>query len=146
MSESRCSRFHVPVAVSTFAGFLGAGVVDALLVVVRGHHARLFEALALSAGLYGTAGLLCAALLGWAAATVLGAIPGGWGALREDEDLDARVCGLLLGGVAAGAVLAVGAGLGYGGFVSSMNSHTLATIASAGLADRKSTRLNSRHL
>ena len=134
MSESRCSRFHIPVAVSTFAGCLGAGVVDALLVLACGHHARLFEALALSAGLYGTAGLLCAALLGWSAATVLGAIPGGWGALREDEDLDARVCGLLLGGVAAGAVLAAGAGLGYGGFVSSMNSRTLATIASAGLA------------
>ncbi len=134
MSESRCSRFHIPVAVSTFAGCLGAGVVDALLVLACGHHARLFEALALSAGLYGTAGLLCAALLGWSAAAVLGAIPGGWGALREDEDLDARVCGLLLGGVAAGAVLAAGAGLGYGGFVSSMNSRTLATIASAGLA------------
>jgi hypothetical protein len=54
--------------------------------------------------------------------------------LREDEALDARACGLLLGGVAAGLVLAVGAGLGYAGFVSSMNSRTLATIASAGLA------------
>jgi hypothetical protein len=63
------------------------------LVLVRGHHARLFEALALSIGLYGSAGLLCAALLGWAAATALGAIPGGWGALREDEDLDARTAG-----------------------------------------------------
>jgi arylsulfatase A-like enzyme len=134
MSESRGSRFHIPVAVSTFAGFLGAGVFDALLVLVRGHHAHLFEALALSIGLYGSAGLLCAALLGWSAATALGAIPGGWGALREDEDLDARTCGLLLGGVAASAVLAVGAGLGYAGFVSSMNSHTLATIASSGLA------------
>ena len=131
---SRTSRFHIPVAVSTFAGFLGAGIFDALLVLVRGHQARLFETLALSAGLYGAAGLLCAALLGWAAATLLGAIPGGWGALREDEDLDARACGLLLGGVAAGLVLAVGTGLGYSGFVSSMNSRTLATIASAGLA------------
>jgi arylsulfatase A-like enzyme len=134
MSESRSSRFHIPVAVSTFAGFLGAGVFDALLVLVRGHHASLLEVLALSAGLYGAAGLLCAALLGWAAATLLGAIPGGWGALCEDEALDARACGLLLGGVAAGGVLAVGAGLGYGGFVSTMNSKTLATIASAGLA------------
>jgi choline-sulfatase len=134
MSERRPSRFHLPVAVSTFAGFLGAGVFDALLVLARGHQARLFEALALSVGLYGGAGLLCAALLGWAAATLLGAIPGGWGALRDDEALDARACGLLLGGVAAGLVMAVGAGLGYGGFVSAMNSRTLATIASAGLA------------
>jgi hypothetical protein len=105
MSESRSSRFHVSVAVSTFAGFLGAGVFDALVVLLRGHQAGLFETLALSAGLYGAAGLLCAALLGWAAATILGAIPGGWGALREDEALDARACGLLLGGVAAGLVL-----------------------------------------
>jgi arylsulfatase A-like enzyme len=134
MHEIRSSRFHIPAAVSTFAGFLGAGVLDALLVLVRGHQARLFEVLALSAGLYGSAGLLCAALLGWAVATILAAIPGGWGALRGDEALDGRACGLLLGGVAAGLVLAVGAGLGYGGFVSSMNSRTLATIASAGLA------------
>ena len=134
MSESRCSRFHLPVASSTFAGFLGAGVFDALLVLVRGHQARLFETLALSAGLYGAAGLLCALVLGWAAATIREAIPGGWGALREDESLDARACGLLLGGVAAGLVLAAGAGLSYSGFVSSMNSRTLATIASAGLA------------
>jgi arylsulfatase A-like enzyme len=134
MSESRCSRFHIPVAVSTFAGFLGAGVFDALMVLGRGHHASIVEALAVSAGLYGAAGLLCAAVLGWAAATVLGAIPGGWAALHEDEALDARACGLLLGGVAAGLVLALGGGLGYGGFVSSMNSRTLATIASAGLA------------
>jgi arylsulfatase A-like enzyme len=134
MSERRPSRFHLPVAVSTFAGFLGAGVFDALLVLARGHQARLFEALALSVGLYGGAGLLFAALFGWAAATLLGAIPGGWGALRDDVALDARACGLLLGGVAAGLVLAVGAGLGYAGFVSAMNSRTLATIASAGLA------------
>jgi choline-sulfatase len=134
MSESHPSRFHVPVAVSTFAGFLGAGVFDALLVLVRGHDTRPFEALALSVGLFGSAGILGAALLGWAAATVLGAIPGGWGALRENQELDARASGMLLGGVAAGGVLAMGAGLGYGSFVSSMNSRTLATIASAGLA------------
>ena len=134
MSESRSSQFHIPVVVSTFAGFLGAGVLDALLVLARGHQARLFETLALSAGLYGSAGLLIAALLGWATATVLAAIPGGWDALRQDEALDGRACGLLLGGVAAGLVLALGAGVGYAGFVSSMNSRTLATIASAGLA------------
>ncbi|HEY5282666.1 MAG TPA: sulfatase-like hydrolase/transferase [Polyangia bacterium] len=134
MTENRPSRFHLPIARSTFAGLVGAGVFDALLVLLRGHQAHAFEALALGLGLYGTAGLLCAALLGWAAATVLGAIPGGWQALREDESLDARVCGLLFGGVVSGLVLAAGAGLGYAGFVSTMNSRTLATIASAGLA------------
>jgi arylsulfatase A-like enzyme len=134
MTENRPSRFHLPVALSTFAGLFGAGVFDALLVLLRGHRAHAFEALALALGLYGMAGLLCAALLGWAVAIVLGAIPGGWPALREDESLDARACGLLLGGVVSGLVLAAGAGLGYAGFVSTMNSRTLATIASAGLA------------
>ena len=134
MSESRPSRFHLPVAVSTFAGFLGTGVFDALLVLVRGHQAQVFETLALSLGLFGSAGLFLAVVLGWATATVLAAVPGGWGAVRADEALDARACGLLLGGLAAGLVLAVGAGIGYAGFVSAMNSRTLATIASAGLA------------
>jgi len=134
MRESRPSRFHLPVAVSTFAGFLGAGVFDALLVLVRGHQAQVFEILELSLGLFGSAGLIVAAILGWATATVIAAIPGGWGALREDEALDARACGLLVGGLGAGLVMAIGAGLGYAGFVSAMNSRTLATIASAGLA------------
>ena len=133
MTENRPSRFHIPTALSAFAGLLGAGVFDTLLVLLRGPHARPFEALALSLGLYGTAGLLCAALLGWASATVMAAIPGGFCALREDESIDTRTCGLLLGGVVSALVLAAGAGLGYGGFVSTMNSRTLATIASAGL-------------
>ena len=134
MSDRFSSRFHIPVALSTFAGFLGAGIFDALWVLVRGHQARPLETLALSVGLYGSAGLLVAALLGWAAATIVTTIPGGWGALRQDEALDTRVCGLLLGGVAGGLVLAASSGLGYAGFVSSMNSRVLATIASAGLA------------
>ena len=134
MTESRPPRFHFQVALSTFAGLLGAGVFDALLVLARGHQASLFEALALSAGLYGALGLVCAAVLGWALATVLAAIPGGWRGLREDEALDARVCGLLLGGTAGGIVLALGAGIAHKGFVASMQSQTLATIASAGLA------------
>jgi MFS family permease len=134
MPENHPPRFLSAVAFSTFAGLLGAGIVDALAVTVRGQNARLIEVLALSVGLYGTAGLLLGALLGWAAATLLGAVPGGWSALLDDEALDSRVCGLLLGSVAAGGVLAIGAGAGYASFVSAMNSRTLATIASAGLA------------
>ena len=91
MTDSRPPRFHWPVALSTFAGLLGAGFLDAVLVLLRGDGARFFETLALAAGLYGAAGLLGAGLLGWATATVLGAIPGGWRGLRGDEALDARV-------------------------------------------------------
>ena len=134
MTDSRAPRFHLPVALSTFAGLLGAGVLDTLLVLGRGHQASLLHTLALSAGLYGTCGLGCALLLGWAAATLLAAIPGGFHGLLADEALDSRVCGLLLGGTAGGLVLAVGAGVGHKAFVASMNSQTLATIATAGLA------------
>jgi arylsulfatase A-like enzyme len=134
MTETRPSRIHIPIAVSTFAGLVGAGVIDALLVLVRGHQAHLFETLALSLGLYGSCGLACAVALGWAAATVKNAITGGWQALLTDEALDARVCGLLLASLAGALVLALGSGVGYGAFVSSMNSRTLATIATAGLA------------
>ena len=134
MNESRLPRLHWPVALSTFAGLLGAGVLDALLVLVRGHQARLGEVLALSLGLYGACGLACATLLGWSVATLLGALPGGWRGLVDDEALDARVCGLLLAGTTGGFVLALGAGIGHKVFVAAMNSQTLATIASAGLA------------
>jgi hypothetical protein len=134
MTESRPPRFHLPVALSAFAGLLGAGVVDALAVLVRGHQASFLEALALSVGLYGACGLVVAALLGWGVATALGAIPGGWRALLEDEALDGRVSGLLLGATAGGLVLALGAGIGHKALVAGMNSQALATIATAGLA------------
>jgi len=134
MTEIRPSRFHTPSALSAFAGLFGAGLFDALLVVLRGQHARSLEVLLLAAGLYGCAGLLLAAILGWAVAVVKGSIPGGLRALREDEALDARVCGLLLGTTVAGVVLAFCAGAAYAGFVSAMQSRTLATIATAGIA------------
>lgn len=134
MPENRPLRFLSAVAFSTFAGLLGAGLVDAFLVLTREPGARVAEVLVLSVGLYGTAGLVLGTLLGWAAATVLGALPGGWQALVDDETLDARVCGFLLGGAAASVLLAVGAGASYAFFISAMNSRTLATIASAGLA------------
>jgi arylsulfatase A-like enzyme len=133
MSEHRL-HLLLPVAASTFAGFLGAGVVDALSVLVRGSSGGLFQVLALSVGLYGTAGLITAVLLGWAAAQVLGAIPGGLHGLRDDEALDARVSGFLLAGTFGAGVLAIGTGISHSAFVSSMNSHRLAAIASAGMA------------
>jgi hypothetical protein len=134
MTDARPPRFHLPAALSTFAGMFGVGLLDALLVAWRGQHARLLEALALALGLYGTCGLLCAACIGWAVATVLAAFPGGLRGLFADEELDARVAGLLLAGAAGSAVLMLGAGLGHKLFVASMNSQRLATIASAGLA------------
>jgi hypothetical protein len=109
-------------------------LVDAVAMLVRGPKASFLELLTLSVGLYGSAGLVCAALLGWAAAMVMGTIPGGLTSLRDDHALDARVCGFLLAGTLAGATLAVGTAVSHGLFVSSMNSRTLATIASAGMA------------
>jgi arylsulfatase A-like enzyme len=134
MQENRPSRLHVATALSVFAGIFGAAFVDALAVVLRGRSADLLQTLALALGLYGTVGLVAAALAGWAVAVVMRSIPSSPSAVLDDEGLDARVCGLLLGGVAASAVVAFGAGVGYASFVSSMNSRTLATIASGGLA------------
>lgn len=132
MTDSRPPRFHWPSALSVFAGILGAGVIDALAVLLRGQHARFFEAFALALGLFGATGLLVAAAVGFAVAVVLGALPGGLRGL-DDETVDANVCGVLLGGSAGALVLAVGVGLGHKAMVASMNSQTLATIASAGI-------------
>lgn len=133
MTDKR-SHFHFPVAAATFAGLLGAGLADAATVLIRGREGHLGAILALTVGLYGTAGLAVAAILGWAAARVLAAIPGGLSALRDDQGLDARVCGYLLAGTLSGAALALGTGVSHAVFVSNMSSHTLATIASAGMA------------
>lgn len=128
------NQVHVPVAASTFAGFLGAGVVDAFAVLAHGQQGRWAEVFALAVGLYGSAGLLAALAAGWAAARVVAAIPGGLPALRDNPALDARVCGFLLAGTFSGMALAAGTGVSHAVFVSNMNSHTLATIASAGMA------------
>jgi arylsulfatase A-like enzyme len=133
MTDKR-SHLHLPVAAATFAGLLGAGLADALTVLVRAQQGHLGQILAMTVGLYGTAGLVAAALLGWAAARVQAAIPGGSSALRDDRVLDARVCGYILAGTLSGAALALGTGVSHAVFVSNMSSHTLATIASAGMA------------
>jgi arylsulfatase A-like enzyme len=133
MKEHRC-HFNLPVASSTFAGLTGAGLVDALLVLTRGHNAGVFQVLALTVGLYGTAGIVAAVLLGWAAAQVVAAIPGGLASLRDDQAIDTRVCGFLLAGTLGGSALAIATGISHAFFVANMNSRTLATIASAGMA------------
>jgi len=103
------------------------------LVLARGSGGRLFEVLTLAVGLYGTAGLLFGAFVGWAVATAAAAVPGGWRALREDRELDDRAATALLGVAVAALVMAAGAGAAHGLFVAEMASHKLATIASAGL-------------
>jgi Sulfatase/Putative metal-binding motif len=134
MFEHPSSRFHWPSAASAFAGTLGAGILDACLVLARSSGGRLVEVLALAAGLYGTAGLLLGTFVGWAVATAAAAVPGGWRALREDRDLDCRVAAALLGVAAAALVMAAGTGTAHGLFVADMASRKLAVIATAGLA------------
>jgi hypothetical protein len=124
--------FHWPTAASTFAGLLGAGVVDLLLVAARG--GPLVPALSLALGLYGAAGLVLGALAGWAVGTALAAVPGGPRALAQDEGLDRAVVTALLGGTLGALALGVGAAAAHALFVSKMNSRTLATIASGGVA------------
>ena len=133
MFEQPCSRLHWPSAASAFAGTLGAGILDACLVLARSSGARPLEVLALAVGLYGTAGLLLGAFVGWAVATAAACVPGGWRVLREDRDLDSRAAAAVLGLAAAALVMAVGAGAAHGFFVAEMASRKLAVIATAGL-------------
>jgi arylsulfatase A-like enzyme len=133
MLEQTSARFHWPSSASVFAGTLGAGILDAGLVLARSSGARTVEVLALAAGLYGTAGLLLGAFVGWAVATAAAAVPGGWRVLREDRDLDRRAAAAVLGLAAAAVVMAVGAGAAHGFLVAEMASRKLAVIATAGL-------------
>jgi arylsulfatase A-like enzyme len=133
MVEQPSSRFHWPSGASACAGTLGAGILDACLVLARSSGGRPFELLALAAGLYGTAGLCLGAFVGWAVATAAAAVPGGWHALREDRDVDGRAAAAVLGFAAAALVMAAGAGAAHGFFVAEMASRKLAVIATAGL-------------
>jgi hypothetical protein len=127
------SRFHWPSGASAFSGTLGAGILDAGLVLTRSSGGRPLEVLALAAGLYGTAGLLVGAFVGWAVATAAAAVPGGRHAWLEDRDLDSRAAAAVLGVVAAALFMAVSAGAVHGLFVAEMASRKLAVIATAGL-------------
>ena len=133
MSDKPSPHFHWPTGASALAGTLGAGVLDAAWILVRGSGARAFEVLALAVGLYGAAGLLLGAFAGWAVATAAAAVPGGWRALNQDRDLDRRAAAAVVSLLAAALVMAAGAGAIHGLFVANMASRKLAVIATAGL-------------
>ncbi len=103
------------------------------MIVARSSGSRPFEVFALAAGLYGTAGLLLGAFVGWAVATAAAAVPGGRRALLADRDLDGRAAAALLGLATAALVMAAGAGAAHGLLVAEMASRKLAVIATAGL-------------
>src|SRR5438552_13750322 len=111
--------FHWSTGASVFAGLLGAGVVDAAVVVARASDAPLLTVAALAIGLYGTAGLLLGALAGWAVGTLLGALPE---RLTTDPEVDTRLAGAILAGVVGALVLAAGAAVAHGSFVAQMAS------------------------
>ena len=123
--------FPGAVAASVFAGFLGAGVVDAALVLVRSSGTPAVPVLMLALGIYGTAGILAGLFAGWVAGTIAGALPRGGLAASPHAD-DAVAAGILAGLVGA-VVLAVGAAGAQGAFVGKMASKQLATIATAGV-------------
>jgi hypothetical protein len=104
-----------------------------LFVLISGHGAQSTSVLALSLGLYGIAGVLLGALLGWAVATASASLPGGWRALVEDREADRRSATALLGLMGAALFMGVAAAGVYGMFVADMASRKLAIIATAGL-------------
>ena len=122
--------FHVPTGASVFAGLLGAGVVDALMVLSRNAEAPI-AVLALAVGIYGAAGLVLGLLASWAVGTILGALPA---RLDADPEADHRLAGAILAGLAGAVALAVGAAAAHGMFVAQMASKKLAVIATGGLA------------
>jgi hypothetical protein len=130
-----------PVPASILAGFLGAGVVDALVTVARapGPSSPL-AVFALSLGLYGIAGLLAAAVSGFLVGGVLGAIPGGAGGLvgpaPENERRDRGVAAALLAGTVGLVAVAITVAVGHKVVVRPMQSDLLATIAAAGSVSR----------
>ena len=123
-----------PIAASILAGFVGAAVVDFAVTLVRATGgAAPISLFALSIGLYGAVGLLCAAGLGLIVSGVLRAIPGGAAGLVGDERRDRAAATGILAGVAGTVVMAVVVAAGQKVLVRPMQSDKLATIAAAGL-------------
>jgi len=122
--------FHWSTGASVFAGLLGAGVIDAALVLARSSGVPALAVVALALGIYGTAGLVLGALSGWAAGTILGALPS---PLAADPEADQRIGGSILAGLCGAVALAVGAAAAHGGFIANMHSPKLAVIATGGL-------------
>jgi arylsulfatase A-like enzyme len=121
--------FHFPTGASVFAGLLGAGVVDAANVVLRSD-APVVVVAALGVGIYGAAGLVLGAALGWAVAIILGALPA---RLLSDPEVDHRLSAALVAGLFGAVALAIGAAAAHGIFVAQMASKKLAVIATGGL-------------
>src|SRR4051812_29972035 len=119
-----------PIAASALAGFMGAGIADALLAGSGGATGQVFV---LALGLYGAVALLAAFGGAVLAAALEGARPPGWGKLREDPNRDCAVAAGILACLVATLVVAVVAAAGQRLFVGKMQSQKLATIAAAGL-------------
>lgn len=131
LARLRLSRLG-PIAASVLAGFLGAGMVDVVVTVVRGSASPL-ALLLLAVGLYGAAGLLAASVVGLLVAGVLGAIPGGSSALVRDVEADRAAAAGISSGLAGLILAAIIVGLGQRVLVRPMQSDKLATIAAGGL-------------
>ncbi len=131
--RSLAQWIHVPVAAAVFAGGLGAGLCEALQVLAHAPAGAAAGVLALALALYGLVALSLAVLLGWSAAVIRDALPGGVGSLRADPRLDDRLAGAIAAGALGALALAAGAGLAYARFIAPMASRTLATLATAGL-------------
>lgn len=118
-----------PTALSTFAGVLGAGLMDALLTILRGT-AGAVGVVALALALYGALGLLVGLLAGWIVATLRNVLPDGW---RAQPQTDAHAT-VALGAFVVGAlVLATLSAFGYAAFTAGMARRTLGTLATFGV-------------
>src|SRR5450432_34446 len=131
-----------PIAASIFAGFVGAGVLDALVAAVRAAGsgapgsslgALLGSLLILGVGLHGVTGLLAAISIGTLAGAVLRAGPEGARAWLADERRDTATATGLLAASLGILVMAALVAVGHKIVVRPMQSDKLATIAVAGL-------------
>src|SRR3982751_4398736 len=120
------------VGASLFAGFLGAGVVDLAVIVARESGVPPGPIAALALGIYGTLGLLAAALAWVAVRASLGALPGGARRLVDDVVFDGQLTAGLLASVGGAVLLALGMAAAQGLFVGHMASRQLAVIATFG--------------
>jgi arylsulfatase A-like enzyme len=123
------------VAASTFAGFVGAGLVDAAVTMARadGPAAPFSQLAMLAVGLYGVVGLLAGLVLGALVAGVMGALPDGFRSIRDSPARDRNAAGNILAATIGVLVLAAGAAIGQRLLIGNMASQKLATIAAGGV-------------
>jgi len=130
----RLRDLHGPVAASTFAGFVGAGLVDAVVTLARADApAPAPMLLVLAVGLYGVVGLVAGLVAGGLAAGVMGALPDGFRALRDSPTRDRAAAGNIVAATIGVLILAAGAAAGQRVLIGNMASQKLATIAAAGV-------------